>query len=309
MAYQVQLGNEASVLHQVWNAGGTARVTGQASSITTVLLDPLGAVSALPVTKTEIGVTGLYTLAFTPTSLGNWLLTATNPAGTDEASSDYAVAAVGTVVVGGAWQGLTTLALVRQRLSIPTADTSRDALITQLIAEISDQVEVETGREFIEASRTEYYDGSGREVLLLRQGPLVSITSVSSIEYGDDGAGNQTETATIVKPSERFSGGLRSEGDNGRAWIRLRSGFFVPGQRNYKVVYVAGFSTSTAALPAAIVHKATTDVAVEYYLREAAGLMAKTVGDSTINPIPRANIYEARARSWSPFRLRGTVAA
>jgi len=93
MAWITLLNSEITIRHKVRNAAGDAYVSGESANIVTGLLDPDGDASALVVTITEIGVTGLYNIKFTPDEDGIWLLTATNPAGTDEAVYEYDVIA------------------------------------------------------------------------------------------------------------------------------------------------------------------------------------------------------------------------
>lgn len=200
---------------------------------------------------------------------------------------------------------LTTLAIVKQHMDPEAAmDTSRDAFINQLIDEVSDQVELFTGRQFLEAARTEYYDGTGTDTLILNQGPLVSVTSVHSVEYGDNGSGTRTETLTAVDQADRLEGGLRTEGAVSLGWLRMLSGVWARGKRNYKVVYTAGFATATSGLPLSIVSNATTEVAIAFNLRASEGLMSKTQGDGGIAPAPRLYRMDAMERAFSQYRAR-----
>ena len=196
---------------------------------------------------------------------------------------------------------LTTTERVKERLG--KDDSVDDAVIATLVTEASSQIEEWAKREFIEETRTEYYDGTGTNTLYLRQGPLVSVTTVSSVEYG--GTTARTETLTTVEEAERLDGNLLTENHTGLALIRLLSGVFTIGMRNYKVVYVAGFSTDFAGLPEAVKSFATSHVCAMYNAqRTAAGLQNRTIGDADINPIPIANIDSALMRAIAPYRVR-----
>lgn len=208
---------------------------------------------------------------------------------------------------------LTTVDRVKQLLfsgtdTDPGADY--DELLDLLVAEVSDLMEKRMGRTIAEATYTEYYDGTGTDTLLLKQGPLVSVTSVETVEYSDAGSGVRQETLTAVDQADRLEGGLRSEGASGVGSIRLISGAFTRGRRNYKVVYVAGWEDDTedpdevTTIPQALVRVATSHAAALFNLRDLAGLAGRDVGDGSVSTIPAANLDDALERGIAPFEVR-----
>jgi len=199
---------------------------------------------------------------------------------------------------------LTTATLVKGEVDPSGAfSTTYDVLIGNLITGVSDRIERLCGRKFLEAARTEYYDGSGRERLVLRQGPLVSVTSVSSVVYIDSGGGSRGETLTAIDESERIEDGLRADGCVCAGSVRLLSGRFLEGRLNYKVVYTAGFATATAGLPESLVEIATVAVIQAFNNRDTWGLVSKTVGSSDWSPVPLANLDSWLMRSVGPWSL------
>lgn len=203
---------------------------------------------------------------------------------------------------------LTSAANVKVRIDPEGAfEATFDTLLSTLATEASDAVERFCGREFLEKARTEYYDGTGTDTLQLRQGPLVSVASVNEVEYGNDGAGNRTETLTEIVEADRLESGLQSEQWMGPGYIVYPGSAFAKGKRNYKVVYTAGFGTDLSDLGNNgfddLVSKVTSHVALMFNLRNMEGLANKTVGNDDLNSIPRSNIDAAFVRAFSPYKL------
>jgi len=282
MAYHVGKGNEVTILHVVRDINGDP-VAWQASSLTTTLYEPDGTVSSLTVTATDIGTTGFVSLKFTPDQTGNWLLQVTNPSGTDEGTYTYTAQVSAAAEVLAETSGLlTTLARVKERLGFASSNTTWDDLLNSLISEISNKAKDITGRVLTEATYTEYYDGTGTDTLYLRQGPLVSVSSVYSVSYGSDGAGGRSESTSLLDPSNYVLDGLRDENWRGCGKIRLLGGTWTEGVRNWKVTYTAGYDT----VPESLVHFATNWVVSAFLTRECFGLASKVIGDGSITPVP-----------------------
>jgi len=123
---------------------------------------------------------------------------------------------------------LVTLALAKDYLDIPIADTTKDTRVTRLINFASALIESYCERKFEFQTFTEFHDGRNNNQLLLRQWPAQKPSSVSvsnAWEYNDGVVDSSiydvVEETTLV----------------------LRSGFFSSGYRNVKVVYQAGYAT------------------------------------------------------------------
>jgi len=282
MAYHVGKGNEVTILHVVRDINGDP-VPSKASELSTTLYKPDGDVSSLTVTATDIGTTGFVSLKFTPDQTGNWLLQVTNPSGTDEGTYTYTAQVSSAAEVLAETSGLlTTLARVKERLNLASSNTTWDDLLNSLISEISNKAKDITGRVLTEATYTEYYDGTGTDTLYLRQGPLVSVSSVYSVSYGSDGAGGRSESTSLLDPSNYVLDGLRDENWRGCGKIRLLGGTWTEGVRNWKVTYTAGYDT----VPESLVHFATNWVVSAFLTRECFGLVSKVIGDGSITPMP-----------------------
>ena len=306
MAAHTLLGESAVLLHPVYDvtADVASTVTGQSGSISATAYLPDGTVSGVTVTAAEVGVTGWYTLTFTPTVVGEWRVEDTGqiavgratPQGAGDAVTQYqvSVAAAGVSTGGNL---LTTRALVKRRLGLTA--TTYDDLIDDILAEVSARVQDEIGRPILQATYTEYYDGHDSEVLFLRHGPLVSVTSCDRVSYGDDGGGGRQETLTAVAAYERLEGGLVTGGHLGRGWIRFTSAgrVFDRGSANWRVVYSAGFS----AVPATLSHAAVIESVREFNVRELHGLRSRTVGETTVDPSAPLTADSALMRVIKPY--------
>ena len=297
MAYHVGKGNEVTILHVVRDITGEP-VPSKAAELSTALYEPDGSASSLTVTATDIGTTGFVSLKFTPDQTGNWLLQVTNPSGTDEGTYTYTAQVSAAAEVLAETSGLlTTLARVKERLGFASSNTTWDDLLNSLISEISARAKDITGRVLTEATYTEYYDGTGTDTLYLRQGPLVSVSSVYSVSYGSDGIGGRTETTSLLDSSSYVPDGLRSEGWRGCGKIRLLGGTWTSGTRNWKVTYTAGYDT----VPESLVHFATNWVVSAFLTRECYGLASRVVGEGSVTPVPLETVEKMLQLQLAPY--------
>ena len=302
MAYRAQAGNQVTVLHGLVDVAGTGFVTGQAAANWNLTVyDHLRvAQGAITPVVAEVGVTGWYTLAYTQPagSTGIWTLEGTEPAGA-AGKFNYPI----TVTVGiaaSAGRDLTTLTRVKDRLFTDHeggAPVTFDSLLAGLITEISNDIQEWLGRYLGESTYTEYHDGSGRAALILLQGPLVSVTGVWQVEYGDDGAGNRTETLTELLQANRLERNLRADGSLALSRLDHLGGVFTRGQKNWKVTYTGGFAT----LPEGLVGNVTDEVVAAFKTREMKGLVSKILDDGQMNVLSPRQLADARRRTFSPY--------
>ncbi len=128
---------------------------------------------------------------------------------------------------------LTTAANVKSYLGI-TASTY-DTILGNLVASASEAIERYCRAAFTETEYTEYYDGDDngveRDRILLKRRPVISVTSVY-----DDVTQPPTWPAGDVVDSDDYAVYL----DEGI--VQLYGGnTFNTGQRNVRVIYVAGY--------------------------------------------------------------------
>ncbi len=181
-----------------------------------------------------------------------------------------------------------------------------DELLQQLINSVSDEAERVCGRVFRAQTYTRYLDGNGRAVMILPEGPLVSVTSIEYISYGSN-AGARTETAEAVNEAAYLLEGLRSEGHLGAGRIYKISGYWTPGKRNLKVVFNAGFEDDTDEgadnLPQDLVEKVTAHCAALYNKRGLEGLITRDVGESSRTTIADDVLADAFDRALTPYKI------
>ena len=311
MAWRAQQGVPLTFPHPVRDADGNF-VAGQAASVTQSLLGPDRAAGSEVATLIDNAVDGWVDVSITLTeALGVYTLELTNPSAptADGRVTEYSI----TVSAGFAAADnlLTTRDRVRTRLQLkkeqsdpsvpitPGDSHVLDALIDLLISEVSDEYQNWVGRTFGEATYTEYLDGSGRSSLILGVGPLVSVTSLESVEYEDDGAGGVTETKTLIAPHTYVVAGLRTQPRyTGRGRIdSLGRSVFTRGPRRYRVIFVAGFDP----IPEAVIGLATTDVVSRLNTRETGHLLSKSLGDGTTAFLRPGQMQEAREVGLTPY--------
>ena len=309
MAYQAQVGVPITLMHPVRDIN-EAFVAGQASAVTSALTGPDRLASGEDVDLADHAVAGWVTATFTPERIGTYTLELTNPS---SPTADGRIAPYDVVVTAGLAPSatlLTSLDRVRTRLDLKWTDDTPiqpgqphayDALLNLLISEVSDEYQQNLGRTLAEQTYTEYLDGTGRSSLVLGAGPIVSATSVSVVEYQDDGAGGVTEVLTAVPRHTFVIAGQRNQPRYaGRGRLDMIGGAcFTPGPRNHKIVYVAGFAT----VPEAIVGLATHDVVSRFLARETGHLLSKSLENGTISYMRPGQMQEMRDATLEAWRL------
>jgi uncharacterized phiE125 gp8 family phage protein len=130
-------------------------------------------------------------------------------------------------------KALISLQEAKEYLGIDNATTTQDAILSALLNGIGEWVSKFLGRNLVQATYTEYYDGDGADELMLKNVPIVSVTSV----YVDAlrAFGSDTLIASSNYIVKKAVGILK-------AWQLF--GFWTHGDANIKVTYVAGYTTS-----------------------------------------------------------------
>lgn len=124
---------------------------------------------------------------------------------------------------------LTTLTKAKNYLGI--SGTDEDTLLNELISGASKAIENFCNRIFGEAPYTEYHDGRGRPSVVLKQLPVVSVTSVHDDIDRDFEAGDLVDADNYIV--DMVAGII----------ILKNDATFADGVLNVKVVYTAGYST------------------------------------------------------------------
>lgn len=227
----------------------------------------------------------VYTTSATVWSDGNYTATiylqaGASPAlGTDTVLDTAAIYIAGDTASGAATPeagALCTLAAVKAALNIPTATTSKDALITSLIDAASDWAEKYCGRTFTSTTHTEYFSpGSDKRVrkfseLVPREYPIISVTSIR-----EDADRAFTDADTLLGAIDYWHDENRIYLYEDGAWIS-----FARGTRTVQLVYVAGYATIPSD-----VQRAAVMLTVKLFYdsdRQKQGIAAESLGGTTI---------------------------
>lgn len=194
------------------------------------------------------------------------------------------------------------------------------AIIDRIISEVEGEVGRYCGRfdeddgtqTFESGTRTETYDGTGSNNIVLRNAPVSSITSVKHI---DDSGNETTLSATSYRVSK--NGILHKLSGDGNVGFydefehmstdgprrRMRTGpVWCRGFRNYEVVYVAGYSSVPSDLEGVVI-----DICCDAYLnrRENRELGQHQAGGQTVQRKPIAELVALRKHRLSPY-VRGS---
>lgn len=173
--------------------------------------------------------------SFTPDSEDDFILEANNQTLIIKHTLSFKSTGEGiTAPVSPAGNDLTALATFKTNFNIST-DT-HDTLITNTITQISEYIQSkpEINQYFIAASYTEYYNGDGDVILILRKLPVNSITSIyDDLDRTFDETEDQIDSSNYSVDSE--SGILQFDG-----------AVMCKGVQNIRVIYNAGYNAVPA---------------------------------------------------------------
>ncbi len=159
---------------------------------------------------------------------------------------------------------LTTLADVTTWLRY-TPDANDTALLTRLISAASAYVETWCGRSFLSASYDQFYDGTGKRLLVLNNSPVSAVASVTV-----NGLAIPAEPAPVP--------GLPQSGFRFTDTAVILDGYtFARGLANVEVVYTAGFATVPADVEQAVIDL----VALRYRELDRIGMSSQAMGGET----------------------------
>ena len=155
---------------------------------------------------------------------------------------------------------LTTVDDLKTFLQIASSDTSEDTRLEELLDGVEWAVESFTKRRFASRSYTEYHDGNGRQLVVLRNRPVTAITSVKVDATGYYGNGTNAFAASTAWTigTDYTPKNLTADEDNPGLLIALKGSMFdgrgvwPEGIGNIEVVYTAGYQTIPSDLILAV---------------------------------------------------------
>ena len=183
---------------------------------------------------------------------------------------------------------LTTLNNVKTIAGIALTNTTPDALLTRLINSLSQAAESYCGRSFARASYTETYNGNGRQVLLLRHWPVISVSLVT-----DNDAALTVNVDYFLDTQDKDVGRLyRPQGWSGNYYPRGMTMEPVAGTRNLEVTYIAGYympsdslyvEGNATSLPIDISYAIDEAVVAQYNLAKLSGQGLKALSEGGLS--------------------------
>jgi uncharacterized phiE125 gp8 family phage protein len=163
---------------------------------------------------------------------------------------------------------LVTLAQAKTQLKI--TGSSEDTFLESLVNRASEKAKKYCGRNFITDDFVEFYDGTGEDFIIVRNYPIISLTSLYDDPLRLFGADTQISIASDVLL------------DPGPGIIRLwnQRNFFIRGKANVRVSYSGGYEDDTVPYD---LQEAVLTMIVHAYRRlyqdQRIGLVSETIGD------------------------------
>lgn len=197
---------------------------------------------------------------------------------------------------------LTTLSAIKALLNIPAANTDQDDWLTALQGAAEQTIKSYCGRDFEQASYTEYYTGTGLRTFVLRQTPVSTISSLYLDQSGNfgqnpDGAFDSTTQLTYGEDYVLDLNPSTGKSDTGivfrinTIWPRFYREYYIgrmagrlfSSEGNIKVTYTAGYSTIPADLQYAVAYLTAY---MKRNIGTGAAINAERIGDYSYELIP-----------------------
>ncbi len=161
-------------------------------------------------------------------------------------------------------------------LKITSPAEPEETVLGVICDQISEAIEDYCGRKFEAAAFTEYHDGPGTRNLMLRQYPINTVTTVTRTKV--DAADTQVVIASTEYNINAESGILNMHQVN-----HVDSAVWVKGERNYKIVYNAGYSKDD--MPNGLVGACNIWIATVFQKAKhnLFAIQSSTIGDEIIN--------------------------
>jgi uncharacterized phiE125 gp8 family phage protein len=165
-----------------------------------------------------------------------------------------------------------TLNDAKEQLHIGVSESDFDDQLINLVNRGYKILENYIGHQIKSATYTEYYNGDDTGELMLRNWPIVSITSIHIDQDGD----RSWESDELINSANYYY-----DADNGIIEFVQATGtgptWFEPGIKNIKVIYVAGYAT----IPNELVHALVMYVAWLFNRTATEGTTTMALGGKT----------------------------
>lgn len=163
-----------------------------------------------------------------------------------------------------------TLNDAKYQTHIGLSETDFDTQLTDLINRSYKILEAYIGHPIKSHSVTEYHDGDGTTKLMLRDFPVISITSISiDTDLDRDFTDSDEQVLSTNYYVDNDNGIIEFVDDEGSGPI-----VFETGVKNIKIVYTAGYAT----IPADLVHAGCMHVSWLFQRSATEGLTTASMG-------------------------------
>ena len=185
---------------------------------------------------------------------------------------------------------LALISLSEMATYLKVTGTTEDAVLSNLIDEVSAICNNYTGRYLLTKTHTEYYNGNGGYKLILRNYPIRSVTS---LHIGDANRSFTAAYAVTVADDVlvQKEAGILELWNNQSEYYKARA--------NIKVVYSAGYNLATTAplVPYDLQLAVKKFVAYHYmnYDKKKHNVQSETIGANTVSFISKDIPDEVRA--------------
>ena len=181
---------------------------------------------------------------------------------------------------------LTTVASVKAFMGL--TGTSADAVLAELITQLSAQVDNFCQRTLGRADHSHWIDGSGGTRLLLTEWPVVAVSLV------------QVNGVSIPAAADPVSQGYRFF-DAGELLLNPGGQRFTRGQRNVRVDFTAGYTDNQ--VPADLALACNRMVANMYRARDWTGYVSKSLAGETVTFRDEMEKDSVRSVLWNYRRV------
>jgi hypothetical protein len=178
---------------------------------------------------------------------------------------------------------LTTLANVKQWLQIPTAVTTNDALLSELISAASEYIQTFLNRTIASQTYSEARDGKSQDVMMFANYP---VSAVSSVQVG----------STAIPPSpDGIQPGFVF--DQTRLILVGDKYCFDRGRMNCRFSYTAGFATT----PKEIERVCEEMVGLRFKNKDRIGVTSKTLANEVVT-FTQADVTDSAEQVLSNYK-------
>ena len=164
----------------------------------------------------------------------------------------------------------------RSWLKILNLSSDQEKILPLLVDGITAAINTYCGRIFESTIHTEKYDGSSSNFLMLKNFPIISVTTVTRTK--EDASDTEVDIASTEYKIQQTTGMLVMHPIN-----YSDSSVWLNGNENYEIVYVAGYTAADLPKDVIMACKIWLSVLWESADQKLFAVASSTLGDDTIS--------------------------